>query len=102
MLPAHQCFDCEDLAGAEVNLGLVEQRELGACKPIAHLLLQHELLVNPVIHFGGVKLHVVAACFLGLVHGGIGVHEQRFRIAAVIGEGCNPCTAGDIEGPSIN
>ena len=69
---------------------------------IAQFLLQGQLLVNPGVHLGGVELHIVAAGFLGLVHGGVGVHQQRLGIGAVIGEGRNAHAARHIEGASIN
>ena len=75
MLPAHQPLGANDVPRA-IHLGLVVQAQLLLVQRSAQVLLQRQAVHDGGVHFGVKKAHGVAACFLGLVHGQVGVLHQ--------------------------
>ncbi len=84
--PAHQRFGTGHDAVVQAVLGLVENQELSVVQRPAHVL-RHLVLVNDLpVHALGEELEVVAAGVLRLIHGDVGVLDERFRVTAVVGK----------------
>ncbi len=85
--PAHQRLDAEQAAGAEIDDRLILEEELLVRQRAADVGLEPQPLVQHVLHLrleGDVA--VLAGC-LGVVHGDIGVAEQRLGARVRRGEG---------------
>ena len=102
MLPAHQRLHAGNLAAAQVDLRLVVEQEFVAFQRMVKAVFQHQPLHRPDVHFGGVVLGVVAAQFLGAVHGGIRVLQQRLPVLAVLGIGRDADAARDVQLASVD
>ena len=82
--PAHQRFGAHQGLAAQAVLGLVEQAQFVALQGAAQLLLHGHAFVDLEGQRAGVELAAVAALGLGLVHGRVGVLDQRGDIDAVL------------------
>jgi hypothetical protein len=83
LLPADQGLDARDLTGDKIYLGLIVQQELIALDGAAQAAFKRLPLHRSEVHFRGEELEIVAAVFLGVVHGGVGILYERFRILAI-------------------
>src|SRR5258708_3936298 len=72
MLPAQQRLDAGDGAGGDLDLGLVVDAKLAAPECVPQSGLQGKLLQRVGVNFRGIEAIVVAADFLGAVHGDVG------------------------------
>ncbi len=100
MLPAHERLDAGELAGVDVELGLVVQHELALANRARQLGQQLE--ARRVV---AVELLVVHGMrqpgLLGHVHGDIGALQQRVDVAAVRGEARHADAGLDVERQAI-
>ena len=102
MVPPNQRLDREHAAGAEIDLRLVEQRELAARQRVIEVLAQPELLADLLIEVGRIKLDAIAAGLFGAIHRRVGVGEQRVHVLAVVGEGRDADAGGHPERVSVD
>ena len=85
MIPAHERLGAGDLAGLEVELGLVVDDDLAGLDRVGQLADQREAGARVAVARGAVDL-VADAAGLGRVHGDVGALHQRLDVAAVLGE----------------
>ena len=83
MLPAHQRLDADDVAGLQLQLGLVVQHELVARERLAQLAEALEPRRAVVVALAVEQLELGAEV-LGRVHRRVGAAQQRGRVAAVV------------------
>ena len=83
VLPAHQRLGAHHLAGLQVDLGLVVEQHLVLGEPLAQLPDHGEADRVVGVVLDRVDL-VTAVRALGLVHGHVGVLEQRVHVLAVL------------------
>ena len=86
MLPAQQRFGADDLAGAEVDLGLIDDAELGAFQRDLKLCLKGEAGRDAAVELLVEELIAAAAARLGDVHGGIRVADELVGVASLLRE----------------
>ncbi|MNN35072.1 hypothetical protein D3C81_1489100 [compost metagenome] len=84
--PAGQGFDAVQAAAGDVDLWLVMQLQLVQVQSLAQGGFQPQPFLRAAVHFAAVETRVAAAAVLGLVHGHVGVMQQAFHVATVIGE----------------
>jgi hypothetical protein len=89
MLPANQCFNPTDHAGAELDLGLVVENQLAARDALAQLEQQLEL-AGRLFFLGVVGDRVSTACSFGVVHRDVSAPQQLGRGLAVFGKHGDP------------
>ena len=94
MAPAQQRLHADDATLAQLHLRLVVQLQFLALQGAAQILFHRQPLQGADMHVASVELNVVAAVFLGSIHGGIGVFQQGFHILAVPGEQADADTGG--------
>ena len=87
MVPAYQSFDRKDASRSQFDLWLVEEDKLASADRQSQIRLQLEFLVGLFIQTLRVELEIVAAGFLGAIHGGIGVGQETVGVCPVIGVG---------------
>ncbi len=83
-MPAQQRLQADHSAGSEVDLRLIKQFEFPAFDGMAHAVFEIDPLVRTEIQRRREKLDIVAAVFLGGVHGGVRVGNQRLRILTIL------------------
>ena len=83
MAPAQQRLDAGDLAGDQIDLGLIVQQELVALQRVTEVRLHREPLdgLGPAI--AGEKPETILAVALDEVHRHVGVAGQRLDVGAV-------------------
>ena len=81
----------------EIDLRLVVQRELLALQRPAQALFDRLPLHGARVHRRLEELIALAAVFLGLVHRGVGVLDQRLGIQAVVGVDADADADGDVQ-----
>ena len=89
MIPAHQCFNTLHQSGFWLNLRLVIQNELVFGYGVSQFTFDGDALVDFRIHVFFKENILIAAFFLGAVHGDIGVTHQvgnRLAILRVNGD----------------
>ncbi len=84
MLPAQKCLGPHDLAGAQVDLRLVQQPQFATCRDAVQRALDVESAFRLGLDVGRVQLCSVATELLGPVHRAVGAAQQRVRFAAVL------------------
>ena len=97
MSPAKQGFRPGDLSRSQIDLRLIVQRELLPFQSASQAFLDRLPLHGAHVHRGREKLIALAPMFLGLVHRGIGILDQRLRIQAVIGIDADADAGGDVK-----
>ena len=97
MGPAEQCFRAGDFSGLEIDLGLIVQCEFLALESAPQTLLDGLPLDGADVHGGLEKLITLAAVFLGLIHGGVGVLDERLGVQAVVGIDADADAGGDVQ-----
>src|SRR5579872_5141842 len=102
MLPAQECLGSNQLAAGDIGLGLVHQKQLIPLQGAAQVAFQIQPLHHLGVHFRGEELEIVAAIFLGGIHGGVGVLEQGHGVGAMIGKNTDTQAATDAEGTCFN
>ena len=98
VLPAHQGLHPDDVAAAQVELGLIVQAEFLAAHSLRQCPGQSDLVDQARVHFVREEAVGVASRFLGTVDGGVGVAEQGVEIIPVGGEEGDADGAGRVEG----
>ena len=86
MLPAQQCLGANDVAGAQVDLGLVVQHQLVALDGAAQLGFQQQPLHRDGVDLLAVELDAIAPAGLDVLHRHAGVAQQRGVVRAVVRE----------------
>ena len=97
MLPAHQRLVADHFAALRLDDALVVQPQLALADGAAQIGLEREAPRGRLVHLLGEELVVGAPELLRVVHGGVGVADQRLGIAAVVGEHRDADRAGDGE-----
>ncbi len=95
VVPAQQGLEAEQAAMADVDLGLVVQRQLAVVQGVPEQPLQAHLLEGMLVRAGGAELEGVAPLVLGVVHGGVGFLEQEVEDLAVLGKHADPDAEAD-------
>ena len=95
--PAYQRFRPCDRSCPQIDLGLVVQRELPPFQAAPQTLLDGVPLHGPDVHGGLEKLVAAASIFLGLVHRGVRVLDERLRIKAVVGIDAYANAGGEVK-----
>ena len=85
MRPAYQRFRAGNRSCRQIDLRLVVQREFPPFQGAPQTLLDGLPLYGSDVHGWLEKLIVLAPIFLCLVHRGISVLNERFRIRTVVG-----------------
>src|SRR5690606_13549598 len=85
MPPAQQRFGADDAAGMQVDLRLVAQHQLATVQRPPQAVLQVQPLGGLAVHVVDIELEGIPPVLLGMVHGDIGVLDQRFGVGTVIG-----------------
>ncbi len=80
MAPTDQRLEAGDLAGAEVDDGLVVERQLVAVEGVAQLPFHLQPLHRPRSHLGVEEDAAGAAALLGPVHRRVGVADQQLGV----------------------
>ena len=83
MGPAQQRLDAGDLAGRQIHLRLIVQRELLALQRMAQAVFQRQAFDRLHLRFLGEEAEIVLAVFLGEIHRRIGALGQRMHVGAV-------------------
>ena len=83
ILPANERLECHDPLRFDVENRLVVHVELSELERRPQARFQVHPLVEFAIHDGAENLEVVATAVLGLIHGGVGVTQQRADVVAV-------------------
>ena len=96
MHPAYQCLGAECTAGM-VHLDLVIQLELTVLKRLVQLVLQRCAGVDGILHLVVEETQGVAANFLGLIHGDVGLFQQLLRLLRAPAKHGRTDTAGTAE-----
>ena len=94
MPPADQGFGADYLAGAHVDLGLVEQLEFLLLECLRDALQAFVMRLRQPVFFRVEQVVAVFSRLLGLIHGLVGVPQQGIGIAAVLREEGDPQTGG--------
>lgn len=94
-LPAQQDFRAADVSGLEVGLGLPGEFELAPFQGMAQFALELQTALRLFVEFDAVELHLVAAEFLGAVHGLVGVPQQIVGRARVVRVDRDPDAGAD-------
>ena len=97
MLPAQQRFGPYRETTDGVEFGLVIQPELLVFEGIAQVLQQLQLLARVSVHRHIEEAVAILAHALGVVHRGIGVHQQLLGVTAVAGVQGNADAGGDFQ-----
>src|ERR1700737_465820 len=82
MRPAYQRLGADNRSGPQIDLGLVVQSEFLPLQGAPQALLDGLPLDGADVHGRREKLIVLTAVFLGLVHRGVGVLDERIRMQA--------------------
>jgi len=85
MIPADQCLHADDGTVADAHLRLVVKNELLAFQGTAQATADRHMGRQMGVHAFSKKAVSVPARRLGMIHGGIGLFEERFEIASIIG-----------------
>lgn len=96
VLPSHQRFDADHLAGAEVDLGLVVHEELAALDAATQLAKQRQPLERVVVVLGVVDDDALVL-LLGDIHRDVGALQQGLCIVAVDAGDDQAHAVGDVE-----
>src|SRR5262249_17758156 len=84
-VPAQQRLKADDIAGANVLLGLINQSQLVMRNGATKIVLELPAITRGLAH-GGLKKSVDAAAFiLGAVESRVGMSQQRVPIGGVVG-----------------
>ena len=94
--PADQGLDADHLLCRQIDLRLVLEEEFVARHRLQQAALQVHALLQLEVHVGGEKLERVLAEFLGPVHRGIGILQQRGTVSAVVREAGHPDAAAQL------
>src|SRR5882724_13561459 len=97
MRPAYQRFRAGNLACPQIDLRLIVQREFLPLQGAPQTLLDGLTLHGPDIHGRLEILIALTPIFLGLVHRGVRVLDERFRIQAVIRIDAYANACGDVK-----
>ncbi|MCY1398059.1 hypothetical protein D9M71_130850 [compost metagenome] len=97
MLPAQQRLGAHRLAVAGVEFGLVMQAQLPPFLGHAQLLQQLQLLARIGVHRPIEEAVAVLAGTLGVVHRGIGVHQQFVLVGTIAREHGDTDTGGNLQ-----
>src|SRR5437763_5847713 len=97
MPPADQGFRTVDPTARGVDLRLVVQFELPAAQRLMQVALEFDALLRHRAHSFGIALHVIAASFLGAVHGGVGARDQGVYGRSIAREERDADTGGDVD-----
>ncbi|MNQ39630.1 hypothetical protein D3C85_532570 [compost metagenome] len=84
MVPAQQRLGTDDRAGRGFIFGLIVQHELATLLRQAQVVQKLDLLVRVRVHGRFEEAVAGAAQALGVVHGGVGVGQQRVGVFAVV------------------
>src|ERR1039458_6982711 len=84
MTPAQKRFDACDGSGTEVYFRLIIQREFIALERDTQTAFDELALNRANVHFLPEKLVIVPSIFLGVIHRGVGVIDECFRVFGVI------------------
>ena len=85
VVPAQQRLGADDRAGRRFIFGLVVQHELAALLRQPQVVQQLDLFVRVGVHRRLEEAVAGAAQALGVIHGGVGVGQQRVGVLAVVG-----------------
>ena len=96
VLPAHQRLHPDELAGVEVDDGLVVEDELAPSGRIGHVRLEGMVFHDGVVEAGVIALDAVLAPALGRVHGHVGLAHEVLRIAVGVAHG-QPDAGADVD-----
>jgi len=99
-------FRAVDPTARGIDLGLIVQLELTAVQRLMQVAFELHALLRDCTHAFGVALHIIAASFLGAVHGGVGSRDQgvdgrpiaREERDADAGEMCTSIPSSRMEG----
>ena len=86
VMPAHQRLDADHLAGAQVDLRLIDQGELPLVDRAPELGLEHDALERGAVHLGVDQLPAIAAVGLRPVKRHVRRLQQLVGAAAVVGK----------------
>lgn len=95
MLPAQQGLDTDDAALAQIQLRLVIDLQFLTRQGMAQALFHGQPFQAAGVHVVGVELDIVAAALLGPIHRRVGVSQQGFDIAAILGKQADADARGD-------
>src|SRR5205823_5568806 len=79
-----------------IDLRLIVQLELPAAQRLMQVAFELHALLRHRAHAFGIALHVIAASFLGAVHGGVGSRDQGVDARPVAREECDADAGGDV------
>ena len=100
MLPAEQGFGTAEPATGQVDLRLEMERELVLDHRFAKITLQTHPRLQAFVHLLGMRADGIATDGLGLVHGRVGVAQQRFAVCGIIRVEADADTGAGKEGLS--
>ena len=83
--PAQERLGAGDLAGLDVDFGLVVDAKLVALEGSPQIVLQNQSLARHGVHHGRVELIAVPAAILGRVHRRVGVPDESLVVATILG-----------------
>ena len=83
--PPHQRFQCNNFASIQIHLRLIDQREIAILDRCAQIGFHCRAAFHRNIHLRREKLIGILAERLAVEHRRVGVLEQRWRIAAIVG-----------------
>ena len=97
MLPAHQRFQTEDLAGIHFDQRLVVEDEFLVHQSPAQPVLHFERFERLVVHGRGVELERIAPGVLRSIHGRVRIADQRLSVGPIDRVHRDADAAGDHE-----
>ena len=97
MGPANQGFRAGYFSRCELDLGLVMQRELFPFKGAPQALFDRLPLHGADVHGWFEKLIALPSIFLGLIHGGVRILDERLRVQPVVGKDADANAGGDVK-----
>jgi hypothetical protein len=84
MIPADQGFHAPDALAFHGNLRLVEDLEFLLLQGMAHFVFDRQTPGERFVQILGEELVIVSTVILGVIHGDIGVFDQRLDVVAVV------------------
>ena len=97
MLPTHQCFGTDNLAGMKIYLRLVVQDQLPGFNGATKLAFGFKTFERAPVHLCRVKMEGVAAGSLGLDHRRVGTFQQFVGALAILGKQGDANTGGQVQ-----
>ena len=93
---ANQGFDAQDPPRIGLHLWLIVEHEAVATQGLAESPFDRHAFEGDLVHRGAEELVIVPPLLLGVVHGQVGIPEQRVLVRAVRGEHGDADAAGDV------